>query len=160
LPNKSIEFRKMTETEFTQYYSEESLEAYAQSIARNFARPIEETRTEARAQVKNLLPEGVHTKGHHMFVVVDTETGSEVGTVWVHVDDDKKRAFLYDITVNERYRGMAYGRAIMQALESTVKQMKATSIGLHVFAENQVAINLYKKQGYRTASLNMHKELS
>jgi ribosomal protein S18 acetylase RimI-like enzyme len=159
LPDKSVEFRKMTETEFTQF-TEVSLEGFAQLMARNFTRPIEETRAEARAQVKNLLPEGPNTKRHYMLVAIDTETGSEVGKVWLNVDDEKKRAFLYDIIVDERYRRMGFGRAIMQALESTAKQMKATTIGLHVFAENQVAINLYKKQGYETVSLNMQKELA
>jgi ribosomal protein S18 acetylase RimI-like enzyme len=159
LSQKKIEFRRMTEAEFVRY-SETSVEDYAHSIARNFVRPIEETRIEARQQVKNLLKQGVHTKGHHMFAVIDKYTGDEVGSVWVYVDDGKKQAFLYDITITTHHRRKGYGCAVMESLEQVAKRMNATSIALHVFADNSATIRLYQKQGYRTASFNMHKELS
>jgi ribosomal protein S18 acetylase RimI-like enzyme len=159
LSDKKIDFRRMAEAEFVRY-SEASVEDYARSMARNFVRPIEETRIEARKQVKGLLKQGAHTKGHHMFAVIDKNTGDEVGSVWVYVDDEKKQAFLYDITIAAQHRRKGYGRAVMESLERMAKQMNATSIALHVFADNPAAIRLYQEQGYRTASFNMHKELS
>ncbi len=148
----------MTEERFKEL-SERTTEDYAQAIARNFKRPIDETRLEAKDQSKRLLKDGLNTKGHLLFDVIDKETGNTVGGVWVNVDDAKKTAFLYDIFVHEPFRGGGYGGRILALLQETLRGMNITSIGLHVFADNTVAINLYRKLGYQTASFNMHKEL-
>lgn len=64
-----------------QSYGVASLEDYAQAVAKNSARPIKETRIAAKEQVKSLLKDGVDTKDHHMFVVVDNDTRNEIGRV-------------------------------------------------------------------------------
>jgi ribosomal protein S18 acetylase RimI-like enzyme len=79
--------------------------------------------------------------------------------VWLNVDREENRAFLYSINVYRQFRGKGYGRKIMEEVEKVAKSMDAKYIGLHVFAGNLVAINLYKTQGYRIASFNMQKEL-
>ena len=161
MAQETVEFRKMIEDEFS-HYLESSLESYAQDRARNFKRPIEEERTVARQQVKNILKNGINTKGHFLFNVVARETGDTVGYVWVYVDETtwkKKLAFLYDIIIQERFRGRGYGRKTLELVEAKLREMNVASIGLHVFADNAVAINLYKTQGYYTASFNMQKDL-
>ncbi len=158
MPERAIEFRKMTEEEFPKYI-QSSLESYTQDIARNFKRPIDEVKVESKDQVNRILKDGLSTTGHSLFNVADKGTGETVGSVWVHVDEAKKRAFLYDIIVYQRFRGMGYGRKIMELLEETLRQMNVVSIALHVFADNSTAINLYKTQGYHTASFNMQKDL-
>ena len=47
----------------------------------------------------------------------------------------------------------------MDLLDMTLKQMGMETVGLHVFAENSVALNLYKEQGYNVVSCNMLKDL-
>jgi RimJ/RimL family protein N-acetyltransferase len=148
----------MTEEGFAKYI-ERTTEDYAQAIARNFRRPIDETRLEAKEQSKRLLKDGLNTMGHLLYDVTDKDTGDAIGGVWVNVDDVKKTAFLYDIFVQERFRGTGYGSSILKLLDEMLKGMNIPSIGLHVFADNTVAINLYKKRGFHTASFNMHKEL-
>lgn len=155
---ETIEFRKMSENEFSRY-RELSLEAYAQDIARNFKRPIEIVRSEAEEQVNRILKDGLSTQGHFLFNVVEKKTGETIGHVWFNVERDKKRAFLYDIIIHEPYRGKGLGRKTLQLVEEKLREMGASQLGLHVFAHNEVAIHLYKAQGYYTTSFNMQKDL-
>jgi ribosomal protein S18 acetylase RimI-like enzyme len=135
------------------------LENYAKDIARAFHRPVHEFRTEARKQVKQLLKDGMATRGHHFLNIIEKKTGATIGHIWFSVNKRKGRAFLYDILVNGTYRGKGFGREAMQLLEGKLKDMGVSQLGLHVFAHNQVALNLYKSQGYYMASYNMQKEL-
>ncbi len=155
---ETIEFRKMTETEFSRY-REHSLEEYAQDIARNFKRPIEIVRSEAKEQVNRILKDGLSTQGHFLFNVIEKKTGETIGQVWFNFEKDKKRAFLYDIIIHERYRGKGFGRKTLRLVEEKLREMGVSQLGLHVFAHNEVAINLYKTQGYYTTSFNMQKDL-
>ncbi len=148
----------MSEEEYSRI-REPSLENYAQDIARNFKRPIEEVRTEAREQVARILKDGFASPGHFMFNVIETKNAETVGHVWFNVENDKKRAFLYDILIHEPYRGKGYGKKTLQLLEVTLKDMGVSQLGLHVFGDNRVAINLYKTLGYYTTSFNMQKDL-
>ncbi len=136
-----------------------SLKYYAQSIARSFKRPIDEVRVEAKGQVERILKDGLSTKGHFFFNVVENETAVRIGLIWFNVEEEKNRAFLYDIFIYEPYRGKGYGKKTLELLETKLREMNVSELGLHVFADNQVAINLYKAQGYQTASFNMRKEL-
>ena len=155
---EAIEFRQMSQEEYFKY-SVPQLESYAQDIARNFKRPIDEVRIEAKEQVNRVLKEGLSTQGHFLFNVIERKTGETVGHIWYNVERDKRHAFLYDILIHKLYRGKGYGRKTLQLLEAKLRDMGITQLGLHVFADNQGAINLYKKQDYYTASFNMQKDL-
>ena len=148
----------MGEGDFSLYRGP-TLEAYARDIARAFHRPISEVRVEARKQVKHLLKDGMATSGHYFLNVIEKKSGAKIGRVWFNVDKRKKRAFLYDILINRSYRGKGYGRETMQLLEGKLKGMGISQLGLHVFAHNQIAINLYVNEGYYMASYNMQKDL-
>ncbi len=155
---EAIEFRKMSQDEYSKY-SEPQLESYAQDIARNFKRPIDEVRIDAKEQVNRTLKDGLSTQGHFLFNVIEKKTGETIGRIWYNVEKDKKRAFLYDILIHKAYRGKGYGRKTLQLLEAKLRDMGIKQLGLHVFGDNQVAINLYKTQDYYTASFNMQKDL-
>jgi len=158
LTQRAIDLRRMTEKEYANYM-EAHLEAYAQVRARAFKSSKDEELAVAKKQVRGLLTDGLKTKGHFIYVAVDSATGESVGNLWVHVEPDKKRAFLYDIIVHERFRRQGYGRSMLNLLELKMRQMHVSILGLHVFAENEVAFNLYSKVGYVVASYNMQKNL-
>ena len=127
-------------------------------MARNFKRDLR-SKNYGRATSQGVLKDGSKTKDHLVLQALDKGTGAVVGHLWVHADEERKRAFLYDIVVFERFRGRGYGRSIMDLLDTTLKQMGMETVELHVFAENSIALNLYKKQGYNVVSCNMLKEL-
>lgn len=158
MTESKVEFRDMTREEFT-IFLDMNLESYAQAIAKNFKRPIDEVKIEAEDQVNSLLKNGLNTKGHWLFTVIDKEQGSTIGNLWVNVDEKKKRAFLYDIELHEGFRGKGYGTASLRLLEEMLRRKRLRSLDLHVFADNPIAIEFYRKHGYETASYNMHKDL-
>jgi ribosomal protein S18 acetylase RimI-like enzyme len=158
MPPEAIYFREMSSAEFSDY-RRRSLESYAQDISRNFKRPIGEVRVEARKQVKQILSNGLATRGHFLYTIHERNTGATVGHIWVNIDNRKKRAFLYDIFIHEPYRGKGYGRQTLTLIERKLRKCGITNLGLHVFGHNKIAINLYKTQGFYTASLNMQKDL-
>lgn len=158
MTSDAIEFLEMNEDEFSSYKGPQ-LEKYAQDIAKTFKRPIEEVRNEAQEQVNRLLKNGLSTPGHFLYNVIEKKSGTIVGHVWFNLEKEKKRAFLYDILIQESYRGKGYGRKTMQLLEAKLRDMGVSQLGLHVFANNEVAINLYKTQGFYLASHNMQKDL-
>lgn len=156
---KSVRFREMTEEEYSAY-SDFNIQNYARERSRHFKRPFEEELATAKMQVAELLKDGIHTEGHFICKIIDAETDEAVGHIWYHVDEAKKIAFLYDIMVEERLRGEGYGKAALDELEVSLRQMGIGQVALHVFAENKIAVRLYEKQGYYTASHNMQKDLT
>jgi GNAT superfamily N-acetyltransferase len=156
MTEETIEFRKLSRDEFSRY-RKIGLERYAQDIARNYNRPIDEVRVEAKKQVKQILYHDLSTKGHFLYSVLKRKTGEAVGLVWFKVDEAKKSAFLYDILVHETYRGKGYSRKTLELLETKLRHMGITQLGLYVFGHNRVAIKLYKTQGFHTASLNCRR---
>jgi ribosomal protein S18 acetylase RimI-like enzyme len=68
--------------------------------------------------------------------------------------------FIYDLFVEEPWRGRGLAGQAMLALEERARQLGLATLYLHVFADNPVARALYDKLGYRVTSLNMAKPLS
>lgn len=122
--------------------------------------------THAEAQKKSdddfgrLLTDGVKTVDQHIFAI--KEDGSKwIGTLWFGVrgPSDNRKAFIYDIILDDETRGKGYGKLAMQLLEAEVKKIGLRHIGLHVFGHNKIARGLYEKLGYETTDLNMEKTL-
>ena len=114
----------------------------------------------SRKATESLLPQGLNTPNHYIYVVRDGD--ERVGVVWMkaNIDQANKHAFIYDIAIDEERRGKGYGRKAMELVEEKVKELGLTQMALHVFAKNKVARNLYESLGYEVKSLNMIKTLT
>lgn len=122
--------------------------------------------TFAEAQKKSdddfarLLPEGRNSVDQYIFSI--KENGSNwIGTLWFGVrgPEDNRKAFIYDIILDDETRGKGYGKKAMLLLEAEVKKLGLRHIGLHVFGHNKIARGLYEKLGYETTNVNMEKTL-
>ncbi len=113
----------------------------------------------SRQQIELLLPQGLQTKEHYMYTLVDEEQA--VGMIWLRAQLERavKSGFIFDVIVDEKFRGRGYGRQVMTLIEEKAHEIGLQSIGLHVFAYNKVAKNLYESMGYEISSLNMIKKL-
>lgn len=67
--------------------------------------------------------------------------------------------FIYDIFVTEEYRGQGIGKALVEKAETYCRERGYPRILLMVSAENQSAIRLYTKTGFKTEHMYMGKEL-
>src|SRR5579859_781885 len=108
-----VTLRPMTPIEYQEYRTGQ-LEGYAQTRARNFGTPIEEERQNAERQIQELLPIGVATPNHALWTVVDDD-GMTVGHLWVYLDGQHRRAFIYDIEIVEARRGKGFGKQTLDA---------------------------------------------
>jgi GNAT superfamily N-acetyltransferase len=137
-----------------------AVEAYAHDLEANGRADGEEAHRIARASFDDLLPHGVDSPGQVLLVGEDAGDGRRVGHVWFGPSDgDARRAWLWDIMVEERERGKGYGRALMEAFESEARSRGYARVGLNVFGENAVARSLYGSLGYREIARQLAKDL-
>jgi ribosomal protein S18 acetylase RimI-like enzyme len=136
-----------------------AVEGYAQQRSDAGPGTIDATREGAGREFDSMLPDGVATPDHHLLVAYDD--ARVVGTLWLRIVDDwgARRAFVFDVQVDESQRGRGYGRAIMTAGEEYARDQGASVIALNVFAQNDIARSLYDKLGYLVTNVNMQKEL-
>ena len=65
---------------------------------------------------------------------------------------NKKSLFLYGISTLKKYRHKGYANYILNETEKILKDLGYKEIELTVAPENEIAINLYKKHGYKQES--------
>ena len=112
----------------------------------------------AAEQEAAAFPDGRPANGHVLFdVVVD---GDEVGHLWIgpRAPDDDDHWWVWDIEIDEAWRGRGVGRAAMELAEREARGRRCIEIGLTVIADNP-ARRLYESLGYREASVRMRKPL-
>ena len=113
----------------------------------------------SRKEFEMLLPKGLQSENHYLYTVYDG--GNAVGLIWMRANTDRptKSGFIFDIRIDEKFRGKGYGKQAMLLIEEKARELGLKSIGLHVFAVNNVARSLYESIGYEISSLNMIKQL-
>ncbi|UOQ94801.1 GNAT family N-acetyltransferase [Halobacillus shinanisalinarum] len=116
----------------------------------------EEGISKATEEYEKLLPEGKNTENNHLFTIRDEN--QEVGMIWLAKVTDEK-GFIYSINIWEGNQGKGYGKKAMQEIEVLAKEFGLKNIGLHVFAHNQLARDLYEKLGYIEKNIKMEKSL-
>lgn len=67
---------------------------------------------------------------------------------------------LRDIVVDERFRGIGIGKALLAHVEAWARSLGVTRIELTVWEFNTSAHALYERQGFRTLNRTMSKDLS
>jgi ribosomal protein S18 acetylase RimI-like enzyme len=100
------------------------------------------------------------TAGQHILDVIND--GAVVGTLWLgHLPNQGSNEwFIYDIVIDEAFRGTGLGRATMRAAEEFVTSKSGTRLALNVFGPNTVARRLYESLDYEVMSVSMFKDLN
>jgi RimJ/RimL family protein N-acetyltransferase len=156
-----VRLAPMTETEF-QAYLEQDVERYAQERVQAGDWYASEALQKSREEHRQLLPGGVSTKNHYLFLIEDEAVGAKIGVIWfaLYPNQLQPLAFVYDFLIDEQFRRRGYGQQAMLALEAKVKELGIDKIALHVFAHNHVARALYEKTGFETTGIYMTKKLT
>lgn len=147
----------MNEETFKTYY-EKAITEYAYEHVKSGSWTEEKAIQKATEQFEDLLLDGLATKEHFLFSVLDGE--DPVGILWLRIrlTDQGKQAFIFDIKLEESERGKGYGKATMKALDDYAEKEGISQIRLHVFAHNERAIALYEKMGFEMTNHYMSKE--
>ncbi len=160
MPAPLVALRPMTPGEF-QRYLKSAIPAYAQAHLRAGDVEPKQALRRAKADYAELLPEGTATPGHHLYTITRVEDGKPIGMLWFELKlrHGKRKAFIFDFTIDKAQRGKGYGAQSMAVLEQQAKVLGAVTVDLHVFGDNTVARALYEKCGYRYTGMHMAKEL-
>jgi ribosomal protein S18 acetylase RimI-like enzyme len=138
---------------------EEATALYAEERATATGLPRDVSLEKARAQVATLLPDGSATAGMYLLVIVD-DADTEVGILWLGPHPDRPDTlYVWDISIDEAFRGRGFGRAAMLAAEDVARDARVFAIGLNVFGPNTAARRLYDSLGYDVTSQQMLKQL-
>ena len=138
-------------------FLEREVRGYAEDHVRNGNWPAEGALERSRKEFGFYLPDGIHTQDQYLWSLVD-DSDSKIGVLWVQLKDHK--AFIFDFVIDEEFRGQGFGKQSLAAMDETLKSMGAESVGLHVFGDNIIAQELYKKAGYRITDIQMKKTLT
>ena len=147
----------MTQTEFEAFLAH-AIPEYASDHVRTGHWTEAESLEKSRKEFEEVLPQGLNTENNFLYTLVDDNEA--VGLIWLNVKTHpSKSGFIYDVFVEERFRGKGYGKRLMLLLEEKAREMELKSLSLHVFGSNHVARKLYETIGYETTNVMMSKTL-
>jgi ribosomal protein S18 acetylase RimI-like enzyme len=155
-----MQLKPMTESEFRSYL-EQVYVGYAEEQIKAGSWMAEGALKRAKAEINDLLPDGLATRNNFLYNLIVANEPSPVGVVWIliHERNDRKEAFIADIAVFNAFRRKGYAGQALNALEEIVKEMGIHTIRLHVFGHNHAARDLYEKSGYEMINIYMEKQI-
>jgi len=119
---------------------------------------LAEAEANADTSMDRMFPAGAPAPGQLVGRVLIH--GKRVGELWIGpFGSDPARWWVWNIMVDEEVRGRGYGRKTMLLAEELARANGASSIGLNVFARNEVARSLYISLDYHETSVQMRKAL-
>ena len=143
----------MQQEDFERFLARE-IRNYAEDHVRNGNWSAEEALERSKREFEFYLPTGVHSRDQYLYSLIN-ENNNKVGVLWVQIKDHK--AFIFDFVVDEEFRGKGYGKQALAALDEALVSMGVKSVGLHVFGDNTIAQELYKKAGFQITDIQMKK---
>ena len=153
-----LSLRPLRDAEFDAWRRQVT-DGYAAEIEILGDTPRRAARSKAKADMARILPDGLETPGHWIFVI---ELGAElVGRLWLaeRTMDGRRVMFVYDVEIDERHRGRGFGRAAMLEAEGQARARGIGRMELNVFGGNDVARGLYRSLGYVERAVLMGKDI-
>ncbi|MFT8324079.1 GNAT family N-acetyltransferase [Oenococcus sicerae] len=147
----------ITETDYESFVSR-AINEYAQDKIDAGSWDAKSANQKAQAEFKQLLPEGLKSRGNYIYSILDDDT--KVGIIWIaKLASNPGMAFIYDFRIFDAFQNKGLGT---EALTLAAKQAKALgfkTLGLHVFGSNARAIHVYEKSAFQITDINMQKTL-
>ncbi len=108
---------------------------------------------------QGLFPDDKPASGQYFMKILDQDIS--VGMLWLRAPQIEGSGawYIYQIEIDEKFRGNGYGRQTMQELEDWVRARGGSRLVLNVFGQNVVAQSLYDSLGFTTQAKRMFKEL-
>jgi RimJ/RimL family protein N-acetyltransferase len=156
-----VELASMAEDDFLAYLKD-SIELYAGEKTRSGDWSEMESRSLSEKTFNSLLPDGMATKDHFLFSIVDENSGLKVGVIWVGIGNASpaKGAWVWDLLIFEGFRRRRYALDALRKLEQFLQTRGITRISLHVFAHNTAAQHLYEKSGFTVLDMTLSKSIT
>jgi ribosomal protein S18 acetylase RimI-like enzyme len=136
---------------------------YVRTLVADAGMSRNDAEDKASADHGSLFPGGRRQPNQRIYLLEDATTGEVRGHLfWAERKPPgltTTRAFLYEIYIDERFRGQGLGRRAMELLETEVRDEGLPGIDLNVWGGNDPARSLYRSLGFAERSVFMSKEL-
>lgn len=154
----TVRLRPITAAEFPAFVTA-SKTGYAEGIEIHGGQTHEAALQKAEADFPAVLPLGLDTPGHFIFIV--EANGAAVGRLWLAEREmaGRRVLYVYDVSIHPEHQGHGYGRAAMRLAEDEARRHGIDRIELNVFGGNDVARGLYRSLGYVETAAQMRKDL-
>jgi ribosomal protein S18 acetylase RimI-like enzyme len=153
-----IDFSTMTEEQYSAFLAY-FIPDYAEEIASNYARSINDALKQAETEIAHSLPDGPQTKGHSLRNIIDSNLQVVIGYVWYRPDEATRSVFIFDFSILPEHRAKGQGKAALRALETMLAAEGYSEIKLRVAADNPRAQHVYQAGGFRITGINMAKQI-
>lgn len=134
-------------------------EGYRRQLVEFAGAADDEAREKAARDYAAVFPGG-RVQDDHFALVVETADGRSVGYVVYALRAQGRKAWLYELEIDEPERGRGYGREALRLFEEHARARGVLEVGLNVFAGNELARALYRRSGWREQSVWMIKSLA
>jgi ribosomal protein S18 acetylase RimI-like enzyme len=154
----TVRLRPLTTADYPAFLAA-SKAGYAEGIETHGGQTHEAAQQKAEADFPAVLPMGLQTPGHHIFIV--EADGAAVGRLWLAEREmaGRRVLYVYDVSIDPEHQGRGYGRAAMRLAEEEARARGIGRVELNVFGGNDVARGLYRSMGYVETSAQMGKDL-
>ena len=147
-----IALSPLTEADRAEFVREE-IANYAEEQIRDAGWPRATALDRARAELGPVLERELAEPSWRVWSARNAD-GETVGWLWVKPGGSARSAFLYQITVAERFRRQGYGSAMLAALEQRLAREGVEELMLNVTVANIPAQRLYAASGYERVGGN------
>ena len=110
----------------------------------------------ADADHASLFPDGA-ARAEDRIAQVENDREEHVGHVW-WAPRGAGRAFVYDLFIEERFRGRGLGRKALELIEEDARAAGLSGVDLNVWGGNDVARRLYRSAGFDERAVFMSKD--
>ncbi|MGC8563178.1 MAG: GNAT family N-acetyltransferase [Thermoplasmata archaeon] len=102
-----VEFKSMAKDEFSAYWKY-SVDSWKRDMRKAGLIDKDIPYEKAEEQVRKFLPNGMDTPEHYLMHILNGE--ETIGSIWFEIRYmGVKEAYLWDIIIDEKYRGKGYG---------------------------------------------------
>jgi ribosomal protein S18 acetylase RimI-like enzyme len=136
---------------------------YVRGLVEEAGMTYADAEEKAAADHGSLFPDRTPQPQHRISIVEDAVTGERTGHVfWAPRQPPGsagKRAYLYELFIDEPFRGRGLGRRALELFEAEARDEGLPGIDLNVWGGNQTARDLYRSAGFDERAVFMSKEL-
>lgn len=150
---------KMDTSEFA-IFKGRSIAVLAIQFAEDYVENLDSSMQRAEEKFSTYLPLGLQTPGHYFYLLKNEQSVSN-GYLWFGEQEEhlRKKIFIFDILVEEKFRGKGLGKWMLNWLEIETKKKDLHEISLHVLGYNQIARELYESMGFEATNIYMSKKV-
>ena len=155
-----ISFRPMRDSEYSDYL-DYFIPDYAAEISANYGFSSLQALAQAKREITDDLPLGVHTPDEVMCCVIDQTPEAEVavGYLWYRPNSANRSVFIKDFHIFAAHQGKGFGKRALKALETELVRTGFEQIRLRVAEDNKRAQHVYEVTGFRVTGVNMSKTI-